>query len=236
MEKKKIVEASIKTFILAVIIGLIIYFSIRYWADLMKILKNQDTFKEFLLSYGKKSILIFILFQILQVIIAVIPGEVVQIAGGYVFGTVFGTLYSISGIVIGSIIVFFIGRIFGYSLIKIFVPEKQIEKFNHLINDKKSEIMMFLLFLIPGIPKDFLTYIAGLTPVKPLRFFLIISIARLPALVGSSYIGENIQTQNFIPVIIVGAIAVILFISGVIFQEKIINFIHKLTNKEEKNS
>lgn len=234
MEKNKNLEIIIKSAAFIVVLAVIIFVSVRYMPSIIKLVKSPDKFKAYLLSFGHLSILIFILFQILQVVIAAIPGELVQLSGGFIFGTVLGTLYSIIGIVAGSIIVFFVSRFFGYSLVKLLVPEKEIAKFNNLMNTKKSEFLVFFLFLIPGMPKDILTYVAGLTPIKPVRFLLIITIARLPALIGSSYIGKNLQTQNYIPVIIVGLIAVILFVTGVVFQDKIVTFLHNLTQKKNQ--
>jgi len=166
------------------------------------------------------------LFQVIQVVIAVIPGEPVQLAGGYIFGTVLGTIYSTIGITVGNIIVFFAVKLFGYPLVKKLVPEKEFEKFNILINSPKLEATIFLLFLIPGIPKDILVYIAGLTPIHPLIFFLIITVARMPAMIGSSYVGAKIETSEYQIAIIVSVIASVLFILGVIYKDKIITLLH----------
>ena len=79
---------------------------------------------------------------------------------------------------------FYAARLLGYPLVRLLVPPTQLEKFSFMLSSSKSEAAMFILFLIPGIPKDILTYIAGITPVKPLRFFVIITIGRLPALLA----------------------------------------------------
>ncbi|NLK85895.1 MAG: TVP38/TMEM64 family protein [Clostridiaceae bacterium] len=182
-------------------------------------------------SFGWKGILIFIGFQVFQVVVAAIPGEFVQIAGGYVYGTFAGTLYSLAGIVTGSVLVFTIARLIGYPVVKLFVTPKQLEKFSFMMNSDKSEAAMFILFLIPGIPKDILTYIAGLTPVKPFRFFVIITIGRLPALLGSSFIGHSTQKGDYGIAIIVSTIAVVLFAGGLIFRNRIIDWTNRLIKK-----
>ncbi len=92
---------------------------------------------------------------------------------------------------------------------------------------------MFILFLIPGLPKDILTYIAGLTPIKPLRFFAIITVARFPALLVSSIMGSNLQEQNYTTVIIISVAALALFVAGVLLKDKIINRMQQLTHKQE---
>ncbi|MEZ0535728.1 TVP38/TMEM64 family protein [Caldicellulosiruptoraceae bacterium PP1] len=229
MNKKVKIVLNIVALILFAI--LITYITIKYSPTLIKITKNPQEFRNMILSYGSISALIFILFQILQVVISVIPGEVVQVSGGYIYGTFLGTIYSLIGIVLGSIIVFYIARLLGYNLIKEIVPKKQLENFNFVINSQKSEVALFLLFLIPGIPKDILTYIVGISPIKPLRFLILLTIARFPGIFFSSYIGSNLQQKDYTIAIIVSIISTILFIIGILKRNEIINKIEKLLNK-----
>jgi uncharacterized membrane protein YdjX (TVP38/TMEM64 family) len=246
MEKKDLTKTILKIGILVILIAVMIFLFIKYSSFIMKMvphsLKDLGNFKDYILSFKALGVLIYICFQILHVIIIFIPGEFVQIAGGFIYGTFFGTLYTFIGIFLGINLVFFATRIFGYSLIKFFIPKDKLEKYNYLINNPRAEIIMFFLFLIPGIPKDALTYIAGLTPVKPLRFILLCSVARFPGIFFSAYIGSNLESRNYLMVIIISIIAVILFILGVIFQEKIVNFIHNIKeriksgNKKKENT
>lgn len=218
---------------LALFIGLLVFLWVRFGHELTELASKPEKLREVLNSYGWSGILVFIGIQIIQVVVAAIPGEFVQIAGGYIYGTVFGTLYSLTGIVAGSVIVFFSARILGYPVVKLLVPQRQLERFSFMLNSRKSDAAMLILFLIPGIPKDILTYIAGITPVKPLKFFVIITIGRLPALLGSSFIGHNTQMGNYGIVIAVSAAAVILFFAGVIFRNRIIDWTHKLIKKDK---
>ena len=110
-----------------------------------------------------------------------------------------GTVYSFLGTLLGTLIVFFATRLFGYSLVKAVVPAGKLQKFERLLTGRTSDITVFLLFLIPGIPKDTLVYVSGLTPIKPLKFLPICLIARLPALWGSAYIGANLQEKDYLP-------------------------------------
>jgi len=221
----------VQVIVVAAVLGLLVFASIKYAPALTRLMSKPEKFKEFLDSYGTASALIFILLQALQIVIAVIPGEVVQIAGGYAFGTFFGTLYSVSGTVLGTLVVFFATRLLGYSLVKMFVPQKKLDRFNFLMNNPKSEIAIFILFLIPGIPKDALTYIAGLTPIKPLRFVLIATVARFPGLWGSAYIGANLEKKNYLMVWIFSAVALVLFVTGLLMKDKIIDRVHRLRSR-----
>lgn len=231
MQKKRI---KILLNIIAIVFFIVIvsFITSKYAPQLIAISKDPQKFRNWVLSFGSKSILMFVLFQIIQVIISVIPGEVVQISGGYIYGTILGSLFSLIGITIGSIVVFYISRLLGYNLIKEIVSEQKLKSFYFLINSSRSEIAIFLLFLIPGIPKDILTYIVGLSPIKPLRFFILVTIARFPGIFFSSYIGSNIQEKNYGIAIVVGIIATILFLLGVIFRTKIIDYISSSVNKK----
>ncbi|ADQ46630.1 SNARE associated Golgi protein-related protein [Caldicellulosiruptor kronotskyensis 2002] len=206
--------------------------AIRYSHFLVNIVSNPQKFKSWVLSFGHLGVLVFILTQILQVIISAIPGEAVQISGGYLYGTLLGTVYSLIGIMIGSVCVFYITRLLGFGLVRKIVSEEKLRKFYSLINSPKGEIAIFLLFLIPGLPKDILTYIAGLSPIKPLRFFAIVAIARLPGIFFSSYIGSSLEEKNYTMAIVVSAAAAILFVLGVVYRDKIIKTIHNCVHKK----
>ncbi|MCR4434789.1 MAG: TVP38/TMEM64 family protein [Clostridiales bacterium] len=217
--------------IIGLFISAFIFFGVKYAPSVTALLAKPQKFREFLLSYGYASAFVFIFFQILQVVVAFIPGEAVQIAGGYVYGTALGTLYSITGILLGTIIVFYTVKLIGYPLVRMFVSEQNLEKFHFLLNSQKSEIAIFILFLIPGLPKDVLTYMAGLTPVDSRKFLLIVTTARLPGLIGSALIGSNIQNKNYTALVILSAIALLLFAAGVLGRDKLIalasNILHR---------
>lgn len=207
----------------------------KYAPQIAYIAKNPKDLKVMLSSYGSTGIVIFILIQIVQVIIAFLPGDVTQLAGGYIYGTILGTVYSTIGITIGSVIVFFTSRFLGYSLLNLFISKEQFEKFSFLMNSPKAELTMFIIFLIPGMPKDFLTYIAGVTPIKSMTFLVLTSIARFPALFISTYIGANLQQGNFKAVIITTVISCIVIAAGFLMKKRILALLQgRLQKKNEE--
>lgn len=219
-------------FLAVLFIAALIFLTVKYGPSFTKLVKNPREFRELLVSYGPAGIFVFIFFQMSQVVIAAIPGEFVQIAGGYIYGTFFGTVYSLVGIVCGAAIAFFIARLLGLNLVKHLAPQKGFEKFNFIVNQPKVEVTLFLLFLIPGIPKDTLVYLAGLTPIKPLPFFLIFTIARFPGILAASYIGMHVQEQNYTRVIVVVTIACILFLVGLLKKDVIIHKLHGILKRD----
>ncbi|HYF81799.1 MAG TPA: TVP38/TMEM64 family protein [Clostridia bacterium] len=233
MNRQKLIQLLIRVSLLLLFISAVAITALKYSANIVYMASNPGAFKTILSSYGATGIIVFIGVQTLQVIIAALPGDLTQIAGGYIYGTLFGSIYSIIGITLGSIIVFFASRLLGYSLINLFTPKELLEKFSFLINNPKSEIAMFILFLIPGMPKDALSYLAGITPVRPMTFFMISSVARIPAIVASSYIGANLQQGNYAVVAIVSVFACLLLLTGFFMKDRIIAFLHNLLYKKK---
>lgn len=221
--------------LLVLFLAAIVFLTIRYGPLITRLMSHPQESRDFIASYGAAGPLIYIAIQVMQIIIFVIPGEVVQIAGGYVFGTVMGTLYSLAGAVLGTFLAFMAVRLLGFSLIKSIVPRKNLEKFDFVINSRKSEFLLFVLFLIPGLPKDALVYIAGLTPIKPLRFLVICNLARFPSLLGSAYIGAHLARKNYWPVAIVSAASLVLFALGLIYKDKIIALVRRLSPGPKPN-
>ena len=115
--------------------------------------------------------LVYVAIQVLQVFVFVIPGDTVQIAGGYLFGFWLGLLLTILGIAAGSSINFWLARALGRPLLERFFPKHQIDRLSAVANGSRAQVGFFLLFVIPGIPKDILCYIAGISPLK-FPFFL----------------------------------------------------------------
>ncbi len=227
-ETRRTAALALRIFLLAAFVGLLVYASFRLTPAVTRLMKSPEAMEKFVATYGSTSALVYILIQATQVVVFVIPGEIVQIAGGYIFGTWLGALLSVAGILLGTAVAFFAARLLGYAVVKALVSPKKLERFGFLISDPKSEIAMFTLFLVPGIPKDSLVYISGLTPIKPLRFFLISMIARFPGLWGAAYIGANLQEKDYLPVWILSGLSLVLFIIGLRYKDKIIDRLHRL--------
>lgn len=213
--------------LLIAFIAVIIFLTIKYAPYITELARKPDEFRDVILSYGYFGVFVFIFIQVFQVVVAAIPGELIQIAGGFVYGAWLGTLYLSIGVVIGTLAAFYAARLFGYSLIKKLVAEDKLARFKDMMESKKADLVISVLFLLPGLPKDFLVYVGGLTPVKPMKFIVITTIARLPALFFSAYIGENIQEQDYVRALVISIIAVVLFLLGVINRERIFKRINR---------
>lgn len=189
----------------------------------LKVKANREVFKNTLKSFGIGGWFILLLIQILQVIIAFIPGEPIEILAGLLYGTWGGLFICLLGLLIGTITIFYLVKALGSNFINKFVSQKETSKLKFLQDSSKVEYLTFILFFIPGTPKDILTYFVPLTNIKPIRFFIISTIARIPSVVSSTFIGENIDKENWGMIILVFIIAGIIGVIGIFIHNKIIN-------------
>ncbi len=180
----------------------------------------QARLLRFLDSLGPAAFIGFILLQAAQVVIAPIPGEVTGFLGGILYGTFIGVVLSTIGLTLGSYIAFALSRAFGRPFVEKFVDKKTLDRFDYLLRHKGA-FLIFLLFLIPGFPKDFLCYIIGLGHLTTTEFLVIGSTGRLLGTIlltlGGSYIRKH-QYYNFS--ILLGVAIVILLIS-MAYRDKI---------------
>lgn len=168
---------------------------------------------------------VYMFLQVLQVLVALIPGGVIQILGGVLFGNFWGTVLCSLGILAGSAIAFFMVRRFGMPVVEAFIDRKGIKKFEFLNDTKKLEITVFILFLIPGMPKDVLTYLAPLTKIKPSSFLALSMLGRFPAILLSIVFGANLSEGNILAAVIIFAVVAVVGIIGILYNGKIVAYI-----------
>ncbi len=205
--KKIIAAASI-----AVFIALTLAITWFVGRPLIEYLREPEKFRAWVDSAGPMGRVYFLGIQVLQVVIAIIPGEPVEIGAGYAFGAVEGTLLCILGTVMGSMAVYFFVRRFGIKAVEIFFPLEKIEQLRFLNTVRKRDTLMFLLMFIPGTPKDLLGYVAPIVGITPGAWLFITSVARIPSIITSTVGGGALGGQNY--VFAISAFAITLVISG----------------------
>ena len=179
---------------------------------LIRFVQEPERFRDWVDAQGVMAPIAFMGMLILQIVVAVIPGEPLEIAAGYAFGAVEGTLLCMLGAFIGRVAVFLLVRRFGTRAVEVFFPLEKLNELKFLQNKRRMTLWVFFLFFLPGTPKDVLCYIVGLTDL-PLRSWLIISaIAPFPSIVTSTIGGDALGMGNYTFAIIV--FAVTLIISG----------------------
>ena len=229
LNRKTKIEIAVVAIIILAIVGYFVW-DIAAHGPVSQLFDNREEMIEFVNSLGVFGPLAYILLQILQTIVAPIPGNLVGGIGGFLFGW-WGVLYTTIGAAIGAAGVFWISRKFGRGLVEKIVAKDKLEKFDFIIG-RRTAPLLFLIFLIPGLPDDAVCYIAGLTDLPIRKLIFIFIIGRLPAVVVNNYVGAGLSEGNVNLVFIIVAATVALL--GIIYwqQENIV----KLLNREYKTT
>ena len=174
-------------------IAVLTYFIMHY--DLHVIFIKKEKLANFIKSFHPYDEFVFILFQILQVVFAPIPGEVTGLIGGYLYGPVLGTIYSTVGLTVGSWLAFMLARFLGLPFVEKAVNPEILKKYDYVM-EHQGAIVSFILFLIPGFPKDYLCYIMGLSHMKLWTFLIISTVGRLFGTMLLSLSGSYVRSNH----------------------------------------
>ena len=217
--------------LVGLVILLIYLYNSQLWIQVVKpwdLFHDRHQLKKVIKSFGPYSPMAFILLQVIQVVVAPIPGEAIEFLGGYVFGVWGGMVYSMIGLILGSGLAFGIARIFEKQAIERFVSPELRKKFDYLIGHE-GVILGFLLFLIPGFPKDTLCYILGLTPMHWGIFLIISTIGRIPGTLMSILQGAKVFDHQYMLFLILLGISALVTLVFYIYHEEIHRWIKKMS-------
>ena len=161
---------------------------------------------------GPLAVLIMLGLQFLQVIVAFIPGEVVQIVAGILYGPFWGTVLILGGACGSTIIIYYLVQKLGAPFVQKMVPAETQKKLDFITRTSRIDAIVFVLFLIPGLPKDFITYLVSVTDVRPKRFFLFSTLGRAPGVIATSFAGSSIADGNWIFLLVIIVLVVVVFV------------------------
>jgi uncharacterized membrane protein YdjX (TVP38/TMEM64 family) len=217
-------------FLIGIIVGVPLLIYLRN-PEILKNFKDSETINALIARHKGIMLLIFFALQVFQVVIPVVPGQAIQIAAGYSCNFWLAYASAIFGLGFGSVLGYFLAKLLGRDALRLIFGEERIEKFVDTLNSKKAYVALFVIFLIPGVPKDLFTYAAGLSEMK-LRAFIPISLtARTPALMASILFGGMMRTGSIAGMIIMAAVVLIVFILGLKFRKKLTDYAEHLYQK-----
>ncbi|MBO5742862.1 MAG: TVP38/TMEM64 family protein [Clostridia bacterium] len=225
--KRKRIFALISFAVLLCVISFLTYFLIVRFS---KIAKSGEEFNDFIKGYGTYGAFVAIGIQILQVFIALIPGEFVEIGMGYAYGWFEATLYSLLGVAIGSSLIFLLVKKFGIRFVEIFVSSDKINELKFIRSEEKLKRLTFILFFIPGTPKDLITYFIGLTRISLKDFLAITLFARIPSVVSSTVGGNFIGEKRYVEAVILFVVTALISLIGI----KLYNILLKKIKEKAK--
>lgn len=185
--------------------------------------EGQTAFKEQINSMGIGGWLMLMGLELAQILLIVLPAEPLEVLAGMCYGTWGGTAFILFAAFISTVLIYFIIGKLGKNAIYHFVPKEKLDKVENskiLQDTTRLEIIMALLFFIPGTPKDLLVYIGALLPIKPWRFILISTFARIPSVISSTIVGDNLSMGNWQISILVYGITFLITGIGIILTRK----------------
>ncbi len=204
---------------LAVVVMVAIFWFVG--RPMLQFVSQPDQFREWVDSHGLWGRVAFVGMMMFQVFVAIIPGEPLEIGAGYAFGVLEGTLLCVLATSLSGTLIFLIVKKFGMKFVTLFVSEEKIHSLKFLQNTRRLDLIAFLLFFIPGTPKDVLTYIVGLTPMRLSTWIFITTVARLPSVITSTVGGNALGSQEYLFAVIVFAATAVISGVGVLVYRKI---------------
>jgi uncharacterized membrane protein YdjX (TVP38/TMEM64 family) len=201
------------------------------WAEMRRwlaLITDREWIRATVESYGWAAPLVFIGVQIAQVVAAPIPGEATGFIGGYLFGTLRGFLYSSISLGIGSLINFGIGRFLGERFVRRLIPEEKFKRIDRLVN-RQGVIAVFLMYIIPGFPKDYLSLALGLTTLPIKVFAALAFVGRMPGTLVLSLQGASLYDQNYFLLAVVAAACLVLVLLAYRWREPLYRWVEKMS-------
>ena len=223
-ERTQLTEAhKKKIYLFAIIVALIFIAAVGYLVGkpMIEFVREPESFRAWVDSSGFVSRVIFVGMVVFQLIIALIPGEPLEMGAGYAFGAVEGTILCIIGCVIGSALVFLFVRRFGVKLVEVFFPREKIRSLRFLQDSRRLNLLTFIVFFIPGTPKDLLSYFIGLTDMKLGTWLLITAVARIPSIVTSTVTGDALGLKDYQFALIAFGVTLALSLLGILVYRRL---------------
>ncbi|MBQ3046019.1 MAG: TVP38/TMEM64 family protein [Clostridia bacterium] len=204
MKKTKIFENKVRllqivgaVLVCGALLGVFLYCYIVYGAQLTEIISDKEKLDALLAQFNNYDKLVFVAIRAFQTVIKIIPAEPLEIGSGYLYGTWGGLLYCMLGTFTGSLVIIALSKVFGKRLVNLFFPVEKINSLKFLQNKKRVYQSLFFIYLIPGTPKDILTYAASITDLNMVKFMIVTSIARIPSIITSTIVGAELMEQNY---------------------------------------
>lgn len=192
-----------------------------YGPELLAFVADAPRFRAWVDEAGALSRIAFVMANMAQIVIAFLPGEPLELAAGYAFGALEGTLWCLAASALGTAAVMALVRTFGLRIVALFFPPEKIASMRWLRDARRFELLLFLCFLIPGTPKDLLTYVAGLGKSPVARIVALTTVGRIPSIVSSTLAAGALGDGNYLGAAVVAALTVALAGIGVIAYRKL---------------
>ncbi len=221
MNKTNIVKL-IFFFVVIALIALVGLFLTPYLTELNN-LEDAERLLQSIRELGIFGIVVFSAIQMLQVVIFVIPGEIIEVLAGMLYGPIGGFVVCMAGIAVGTTIIFSIAKKLGFTSTQALFKNSDHKILRFLQKNNRVELLLFILYFFPGLPKDMFTYFVPFTNVSLKKFLIITLIARIPSVISSTYVGAALLEGDIFIAVIIYAVIGLLAVIAYVYQR-----VHKL--------
>ncbi|MBR2541032.1 MAG: TVP38/TMEM64 family protein [Mogibacterium sp.] len=233
MDKNKKILAYIKFIFLAcIIIGVPLALYLKFGSEFFSKDFVYDL-EAYLRSHRSGAAWTLIGLQIFQVIVCIIPGQPIQFAASYIFGIVRGLLISLIGAVIGAAISFCLAKVLGRDFLYVLFDKDKLDDYQRKLNSGKGLMFVLLIYLLPGVPKDLVSYAAGISGMKLRPFLLVSTVGRTPGMMGSLLTGHFLGTRNYAAIAILAVLMALILIICFIKRQALLDLLDRVEAKEK---
>lgn len=232
---------------IAAIAGMVVFMGLLCWfvgRPMLRFVSEPEKFRAWIDGHGIGGRLAFIGMVVFQIIVAIVPGEPLEIGAGYAFGAVEGTALCLIGAVLGSAAVVLLVRRYGIKLVEVFFSREKILSLRFMQDNRRLKLLVFIVFMIPGTPKDLLCYVVGLTTLQMHDWLWISFVARIPSIITSTIGGNALGEGNYIFAAAVFAVTLLISLGGILLyrhicrkeNEELVKKEAEEENRNEKNN
>ena len=228
---KKILALSKLILLVIIVAGIPAFLYLKYGAELFS-KDSAERVVDYLKANSSIAALLIICIQIVQVVICFLPGQPVQFAASYMFGVMRGFALSITGAVIGTVISFYLAKLLGNDAMNLFFGKEKVQDYKKKLDSGRGLLLAFLIYLIPGIPKDLVSYVAGISDMRFRPFLLVATVGRIPGMLGSLMLGHFFGRQDYRAMIIIAVIVAVMLLICYIKRDALIGFLDDVEKKD----
>lgn len=223
---KEVKHAKAKRIALAIVACLVVALFVVFYLTVGKMIagfiKDADSFKEWMYGFDYVNmVLIFLLLRILQTAFKLLPGSALEIAAGFIFGVWEGFLWCMVGSFLGSLLILFLGKKYGLKLVGLFVDPEKFHAATTVGDKKKRNFAFFIMYFLPGTPKDVFTWVASVTEDDARGFMCTSMLARTPSVLVSAWCGDALVSEKYVLSLVIFALLIVGTIIGAYIYKKV---------------
>ena len=231
---RKVIAVMKLILLVLIIAGIPAFLYLKYGAEIFS-KDAAERVVEYPRANSSTAAMLIICMQIIQVVICFLPGQPIQFAASYMFGVAKGFALSLVGAVIGTVISFYLAKLLGSDAMCVFFGEDKVRDYKKKLDSGRGLLLAFLIYLIPGIPKDLVAYAAGVSDMRLRPFLLVATVGRIPGMLGSLLLGHFFGRQDYRSMIIIAVIVAVILLICYIKRDTLTGFLDEVEKRDMRS-